>query len=110
MVLGGIYLDKRVYLLTTIAFIVGMVELIIGGVLDLVAHDLGVSIGQAGLLITIFALVFGISVPILLLFIGQADRKRVMIFTLFVFLIGNILAIFSYTYYVTSVALIITEN
>lgn len=46
MVLGGIYLDKRVYLLTTIAFIVGMVELIIGGVLDLVAHDLGVSIGQ----------------------------------------------------------------
>jgi MFS transporter, DHA1 family, purine base/nucleoside efflux pump len=37
-----------VYLLTIVSFVVGMVELIIGGILDLVAEDLGVSLGKAG--------------------------------------------------------------
>lgn len=32
-------MDKRVYFLTIISFIVGMVELIIGGILDLIATD-----------------------------------------------------------------------
>ena len=53
-------MDKRVYLLTIVSFVVGMVELIIGGILDLVSTDLGVSIGQAGLLITIFSITFAI--------------------------------------------------
>lgn len=79
-------LDKRIYLLTIISFVVGMVELIIGGILDLVAADLGVTIGQAGLLITMFALVFGVSGPILLFLTGQADRKRVTLFALVAFL------------------------
>lgn len=101
-------LDKRVYLLTTISFVVGMVELIIGGILDLVADDLGVSIGRAGLLITIFALVFGVSGPVLLFLVGQADRKRVTIIALFVFLIGNILAVFSTSYNVLLISRIIS--
>lgn len=105
---GGKTLDKRVYMLTTIAFIVGMVELIIGGILDLVAYDLGITVGRAGLLITIFALVFGISGPVLLFLIGEADRKRVTIGALFVFLIGNILAVFSHTYYLLLIARIIS--
>ena len=45
-------MDKRVYLLTFVSFVVGMVELIIGGILDKKTTDLGVSLGQAGLLIT----------------------------------------------------------
>lgn len=101
-------MDKRVYLLTTISFVVGMVELIIGGILDLVAHDLSVSIGRAGLLITMFALVFGISGPVLLFLVGQADRKRVTIVALFAFLIGNMLAVFSTTYSVLLVSRIIS--
>jgi MFS transporter, DHA1 family, purine base/nucleoside efflux pump len=59
-------MDKRVYLLTIVSFVVGMVELIIGGILDLVATDLEVSLGQAGFLITVFSLVFAIAAPILL--------------------------------------------
>jgi|SRR5690625_188285 len=91
-------LDKRVYLLTAISFVVGMVELIIGGILDLIAADLNVSIGRAGLLITFFALVFGISGPILLYMTGKIDRKRVTLVALFVFFVGNIVAISSTTY------------
>ena len=101
-------LDKRVYLLTTIAFVVGMVELIIGGILDLVALDLGVSVGSAGLLITVFAIVFGISGPVLLYLTGHADRKRVTLVALLVFIAGNLVAVFSTTYLVLLLARIIS--
>lgn len=101
-------MDKRIYLLTAIAFVVGMVELIIGGILDLVALDLGVTVGRAGLLISFFALMFAISGPVLLFLVGKADRKRVTMFALFVFFIGNIIAIFSVTYSMLLVSRIIS--
>lgn len=91
-------MDKRIYLLSAIAFVVGMVELVIGGILHLIAEDLGVSIARAGLLITVFALVFGPSGPILLYLTGRADRKRVALAALFVFLVGNLAAVVSTTY------------
>lgn len=69
-------MNKSVYLLMTISFVVGMVELIIGGILDLVADDLGVSLGKAGLLITIFSLVFAIASPILLYLTASVERKN----------------------------------
>lgn len=101
-------MDKRIYLLTVISFVVGMVELIIGGILNLIAEDLGVSIGQAGLLITTFAVVFGISGPILLFMTGQTERKRVTIGALIAFLLGNMIAIFSTSYYMLMVSRIIS--
>ncbi|HLR68978.1 MAG TPA: MFS transporter [Virgibacillus sp.] len=103
-------MDKRVYLLTTISFVVGMVELIIGGILDLVALDLGVSTGKAGLLITIFALVFGVSGPVLLFLTGKADRKHVTLVALLIFFIGNIVAIFSATYSMLMLSRIISAS
>lgn len=105
---GDYSLDKRVYLLTLIAFVVGMAELIIGGILDLVATDLGVSIGRAGLLITAFALVFGTSGPILLFLVGQIDRKRVTSIALLVFLLGKLLAVFSISYSILLLSRIIS--
>ncbi|HLU76576.1 MAG TPA: MFS transporter, partial [Burkholderiales bacterium] len=101
-------MDKRIYLLTSIAFVVGMVELIIGGILDLVALDLGVSIGHAGLLITAFALVFAVSGPLLLLLVGQADRKRVTLAALLVFIAGNFVAVASTTYGTLMLSRIVT--
>lgn len=103
-------MDKRVYLLTAIAFVVGMVELIIGGILDLVASDLGVSVGRAGLLITFFALVFAISGPVLLFLTGKTDRKIVTLSALFVFFIGNIIAIFSTTYSILLLSRIVSAS
>lgn len=101
-------MDKRVYLLTVISFIVGMVELIIGGILDLVATDLQVTVGQAGLLITVFSLVFAIAAPILLFITSDIERKQLTIWTLVVFLIGNVIAVFSPTYSFLLIARIIS--
>ena len=91
-----------------ISFIVGMVELIIGGILDLVALDLGVSVGRAGLLITVFALTFGVSGPILLYLTGTADRRRVTLTALSVFAAGNVVAIFSTTYALALISRVIS--
>src|SRR5690625_3025820 len=101
-------MDKRVYLLTIIAFIVGMVELIIGGILDLIANDLHVSLGQAGLLITVFSLVFAIAAPILLVLTTKMKRKQLTLITLFVFFIGNIISIVSPSYSILMLSRIVT--
>ncbi|QWI13536.1 MFS transporter [Bacillus mycoides] len=91
-------LNFRVYILAIAAFVVGTVELIIGGTLDLVANDLGVSISAAGQLITIFSVVFALSGPVLLAVTGKFERKRLYIGALSIFLIGNIISAFSVNY------------
>lgn len=88
-------MDKRVYLFTAISFIVGMVELIIGGILDLIATDLQISLSKTGLLISIFSLTFAIAAPLLLVATSHIERKKLALISLVVFLIGNIIAITS---------------
>lgn len=101
-------MDKRVYFLMTVSFVVGMVELIIGGILDLVAADLNVSLGLAGMLITIFSLTFGISGPILLVLTSKFERKQLTLVALFVFLFGNILVAASPVYSILFIGRIIS--
>jgi len=104
----GEKMDKRVYLLTIVSFVVGMVELIIGGILHLVAGDLNVSIGEAGLLITIFSLTFAIAAPILVTATAGIERKKLTIISLVIFLIGNLVAVFSPTYSILFLSRIIS--
>ncbi|MBM7599656.1 DHA1 family purine base/nucleoside efflux pump-like MFS transporter [Virgibacillus halotolerans] len=101
-------MDKRVYLLTIVSFVVGMVELIIGGILDLVATDLGVSLGKAGFLITIFSLVFAIAGPILLVMTAKIERKRLTLFFLLIFSLGNLIAVISPSYSILFIGRIIS--
>src|SRR5690625_4885517 len=101
-------MDKRVYMLTAVAFVVGMAELIIGGILDLVALDLGVSVSKAGLLITVFAFVFAISAPIFLIVFAKVERTRLTFAALIVFLIGIILSIYSPNFAVLMLARVVS--
>jgi DHA1 family purine base/nucleoside efflux pump-like MFS transporter len=101
-------MNKRVYLLTIVSFVVGMVELIIGGILDLIAADLNVSLGKAGFLITVFSLVFAIAAPILLTMTARIERKRLTLISLFVFLLGTALVIMSTTYTMLLIARILS--
>lgn len=101
-------MNKRVYFLMTVSFVVGMVELIIGGILDLIAEDLNVSLGAAGMLITIFSLTFAIAAPILLVLTAKVERKRLALISLTVFLFGNILAVISPSYSILFIGRIIS--
>ncbi|GEN31622.1 DHA1 family purine base/nucleoside efflux pump-like MFS transporter [Cerasibacillus quisquiliarum] len=103
-------MDKRVYFLMIVSFIIGMVELIIGGILDLIATDLQVSLGKAGFLITIFSLIFAIAGPILLIVTANVERKRLTLISLYVFLIGNIITVISSTYFIVFIGRVVTAT
>ncbi|OIK15984.1 MFS transporter [Bacillus sp. MUM 116] len=88
-------MNFRIYLLAIASFVVGMAELIVGGILDMVSNGLNISISTAGELITIYSLVFAIASPVLLTVTAKVERKRLLLWTLTIFLIGNILAFIS---------------
>lgn len=92
-------MNKKVYVLAIAAFVVGTVELILGGILDLIATDLHLSYAKAGYLISIFSLVYAISAPILLNVTARFERKKVYLCTLAVFLMSNLISAFSANFY-----------
>ncbi|MFW5433950.1 MFS transporter [Paenibacillus apiarius] len=91
-------MDFRVYILALAAFVVGTVELIIGGILDQIASDLHISVSAAGQLITIFSIAFAVSAPILMNVTARFERKKLYLVFLFVFLISNLIVAFSSNY------------
>ncbi|TVX88132.1 MFS transporter [Paenibacillus agilis] len=88
----------RVYILAIAAFVVGTVELIVGGILELIAADLNVSVSAAGHFITVFSIAFAVSAPILMNVTAKMDRKKLYVISLFVFMIANLIVAMSSSY------------
>lgn len=82
----------KIYILAIVSFLVGTSEYIISGILDTIADSLEITLAGAGQLITIFSLVYAIFTPILMGITSSIDRRKLMIFSLGLFVIGNILA------------------
>lgn len=82
----------KIYILAIISFLVGTSEYIISGILDNIAQTLGITLSAAGQLITIFSLVYAIFTPILMAVTASVDRRKLIIYALGLFVIGNILA------------------
>ncbi|MCM3196917.1 MFS transporter [Priestia megaterium] len=83
----------KIYILALISFLVGTSQYIISGILDKMADALGVSIGAAGQLITVFSLTYAIGTPILMVLTSKMERRKLLIYTLFVFILGNLLSV-----------------
>lgn len=96
--IGGIVLNKKVYVLAIAAFVVGTVELILGGILDLIAEDLHITLTKAGYFISMFSLVYAISAPILLNVTAKYERKKVYMWSLFMFMISNVISGLSHSF------------
>jgi len=82
----------KIYILAIVSFLVGTSEYIISGILDTIADSLEITLAAAGQLTTIFSLVYAIFTPILMGITSSIDRRKLMIFSLGLFVIGNILA------------------
>ncbi|USS91236.1 MFS transporter [Fructilactobacillus carniphilus] len=95
-------------ILIAIAFILGMSEFIIIGVLGNIAKTFQVSFASVGFLTTIFALIYAISTPILSLLIGKSSLKKVMNVVLSCFILGNLLAAVASSFTMLTVARVIT--
>ncbi|MFC5602859.1 MFS transporter [Sporosarcina koreensis] len=103
-------MDLRVFILAISTITVGLVELIVGGILPIIADDLNVSIGTAGQLISVYALVFAIAGPVLLSLTAKIERKKLYLVTMAIFFAGNIMTFFSPTFTFVMIARVITAT
>ena len=76
------------YLLTAGAFVVGTAELVVAGILDRIAADLGVSVGAAGQLITAYSLGYAVGTPILIAATHRLGRNALLLGSLALFAAG----------------------
>ncbi|GAA4719228.1 hypothetical protein GCM10023228_27430 [Brevibacillus fulvus] len=88
-------MNGKVFILALSTVAVGLVELIIGGILPAIAIDLNISLSSAGQLITVFALVYAVSGPVLLVITSKIERKKLYLLSLLIFFIGNMMTCFS---------------
>ncbi|AEB22722.1 MULTISPECIES: MFS transporter [Bacillus amyloliquefaciens group] len=102
-------MNFKVFLLAASTIAVGLVELIVGGILPQIASDLDISIVSAGQLISVFALGYAVSGPLLLAVTAKAERKRLYLIALFVFFLSNLVAYFSPNFAVLMVSRVLAS-
>ncbi|UUZ94551.1 MFS transporter [Paenibacillus sp. P25] len=88
-------MDKRIWILAIASFVVGTVELVIAGIIDMIAQDLHVSVGAAGQLISVYSMVFAFGSPVLIALTSKVERRKLLIYAMLVFLAGNIVSMIS---------------
>ncbi|MFF5259797.1 MFS transporter [Actinomadura viridis] len=74
-------------------FVMGCAELLVVGVLDVMAEDLDVSVSSAGALVTTFALGLAFGGPLLTALTMRLDKRTVLAAALIVFILGNVVAV-----------------
>ena len=79
-------------------FVIGSTELLVVGVLDLIAADLRVSIPAAGSLVTAYALGLAVGGPLLTALMIRLDRRTVLAGALVLFLAANLVAVVTTSY------------
>ena len=82
----------QVWILTLAAFAIGTAEFVIAGILPQIAVSLSITEGQAGYLISAYALAIVIGGPILTIYLARFNKKIVLIGLMVLFIIGNILS------------------
>jgi MFS transporter, DHA1 family, purine base/nucleoside efflux pump len=103
-------MNLKVFILALSTVAVGLVELIVGGILPAIADDFDISLSSAGQLITVFALVYAIAGPVLLVLTSKIERKKLYLASLAVFFLGNILTFFSPNFLFMMVARVLTAS
>ncbi|WP_270169473.1 MFS transporter [Paenibacillus sp. SYP-B4298] len=84
-----------IYLLALAVFLIGTIEYIITGIIEMVAIDLHVSTAVAGLLVTSFALSAAIGAPIVIALTINVDRKKILLWMLGLFIVSNFITFLS---------------
>lgn len=83
-----------ILILTIGVFSILNTEMGVIGLLPSIAEHFQISISQAGLTVSLFAIAIAVSGPITPLLLSGIDRKKVMLVVLSVFIVGNVLSVF----------------
>jgi DHA1 family inner membrane transport protein len=94
--------------LAAASFAIGTTEFVIMGLLPDVARELSVTIPQAGLLVTGYALGVAFGAPILAVATAQLDRRRALLLLIGIFIVGNFLCALAPNYALLMAARIVT--
>ena len=84
-----------IFILTIGVFGIINTEMGVLGILPLLAEKFSISIAQAGLLVSLFALAVAAAGPVMPLLFAGIDRKQVMLLVLSVFVLGNLISVFT---------------
>ncbi|WP_337031280.1 MFS transporter [Paenibacillus illinoisensis] len=101
--------NKRllIFILTVGVFGILNTEMGVIGILPTIAQNFNVTVTQAGLLVSLFALGIAISGPILPLVFSGLDRRKVMLLVLGIFVVGNVVSVFTTSFTVLLIARIV---
>jgi DHA1 family inner membrane transport protein len=100
--------SRALLALAAASFGIGTTEFVIMGLLPDVAHDLGVTIPQTGLLVSGYALGVVFGAPILAAATARLDRRRALLSLMGVFILGNCLCAIAPSYALLMGARIVT--
>lgn len=90
-------------------FCLGTAEIVISGLLPIVANDLSVSLPSAGLLVTGYALGVTIIGPFVTLFTSKVPRKTLVLGLMIPFILGNVGAVLAPDYQLLMFSRIVTS-
>jgi len=96
-----------IFILTLGVFAIINTEMGVVGILPLIADNFHVSVSQAGLLVSLFALAVAIAGPTMPLLFSGINRRKVMLLVLGIFFVGNIVSAFSTSFTVVLIARVI---
>ncbi|TFW08510.1 MFS transporter [Oxalobacteraceae bacterium OM1] len=83
-------MDRRLLVLAAGMFAIGTDSFVVAGILPEVSKSLGVSIGLAGQMVTVYALSYALLSPVIAATAAHWPRKRLLLAGLVVFVLGNL--------------------
>jgi len=90
------------------SFGIGTTEFVIMGLLPNVAQDLSVTIPQAGMLVSGYALGATFGAPVLAVATARMDRRRALLLLIGIFILGNLLCALAPSYWLLMGARVVT--
>lgn len=86
-------LQYQILLLAMTTFVAGANEYILAGILDLVAPGLGAPVALTGQLITLYAFVYGLGVPVVVALTSHIGRRSVVIAAMLIYGFASLLTL-----------------
>ena len=88
-----------IYWMALGTFAIGTEGFMIAPLLPRLAGDLSVSVAEAGQLVTVFALTYALSSPILTALTGALNRRRLLVLSMIAFALANVFAFVAKDYW-----------
>lgn len=95
-------MNQKLLILAIGAFIIGTDSYIVAGLLLGITTDMSISISAAGQLVTIFAITMAIASPLLTMLTASMNPKKILVWTMIIFTMGNFVSFLSTDYFMLS--------